>query len=191
MRNVEDIVTDAEVIRVHAHANFGPMSPREVVNDGVRKYAVGYSGGHTQQCILYEHGLIGKPKGYSANLTKKGKEYARALGDAAQARIADLERQVAAAREIERNVQAAREHEHNRAEKALADFKSAAEDAAMWFNAFARTAALCLKQADQIADEKALADRVWSAWGNWRADDEFLDEDEKTACAAYRKARGM
>lgn len=135
MRNVEDIVTDAEVIRVHAYANFGPMSPREVVNDGVRKYAVGYSGGHTQQCILYEHGLIGKPKGYSANLTKKGKEYARALGDADKARIEDLER--------------------------------------------------------QLAEEKALADGVWSAWGNWRADDEFLDEDEKGACAAYRKARGL
>ncbi len=99
---LEEIISDAEIIRVHGHANFGPtMTPREVVNDGVRKYAVGYSSGHTQLCILLEHGLITKPRPgrYEASLTKKGKRYARALGvyqDAvtaasAQARIAELE----------------------------------------------------------------------------------------------------
>ena len=75
------IISDAEITRVHGHANFGAMTPREVVNDGVRKYMVGYQGGQTQLCILLEHGLITKPRPgrYDANLTKKGKAYARAL----------------------------------------------------------------------------------------------------------------
>lgn len=77
-----EIISDAEIIRVHGHANFGDISPREVVNEGVRKYAVGYHSGHTQLCILLEHGLITKPRpgSYDANLTKKGKRYARAMG---------------------------------------------------------------------------------------------------------------
>ncbi|MDP2047540.1 MAG: hypothetical protein Q8K33_01420 [Cypionkella sp.] len=79
-----EIISDEEIIRVHGHANFGDMSPREVVNDGVRKYAIGYTGGHTQLCILIEHGLITKPKPgkYSSNLTQKGKRYARAVSAA-------------------------------------------------------------------------------------------------------------
>ena len=79
----EEIISDEEVIRVHGYANFGDMSPREVVNDGVRKYAIGYSGGHTQLCILLEHKLITKPKPgrYGANLTVKGKRYARAVSE--------------------------------------------------------------------------------------------------------------
>ena len=77
-----EIVTDAEIARVHGHANFGTMTAREVVNDGVRKYAVGYHSGYTQLSILLEHGLITKPRpgSHDANLTKKGKAYARALG---------------------------------------------------------------------------------------------------------------
>lgn len=77
----EDIISDEEIIRVHGYANFGDMSPREVVNDGVRKYAIGFTGGHTQLCILLEHKLITKPKPgkYAANLTQKGKRYARAV----------------------------------------------------------------------------------------------------------------
>ena len=77
----EQIITDDEIIHVHANANFGSMTPREVVNDGVRKYAVGYQGGSTQLAILREHGLITAPKGcgYKANLTEKGKRYARSI----------------------------------------------------------------------------------------------------------------
>ena len=77
----EEIISDAEIIRVHAYANFGSMTPRQVVNDGVRKYAVGFTGGSTQVAILREHGLIKKPKGcgYKADLTEKGKRYARAI----------------------------------------------------------------------------------------------------------------
>lgn len=80
---LEAIISDEEIVRVHGHANFGPtMTPRDVVNEGVRKYAVGYTSGYTQLTILLEHGLITKPRPgrYEASLTKKGKRYARALG---------------------------------------------------------------------------------------------------------------
>lgn len=79
----DEIISDEEIVRVHGHANFGSMTPREVVNDGVRKYAVGYTGGSTQLSILREHGLITAPKGisYQANLTEKGKRYARSIYD--------------------------------------------------------------------------------------------------------------
>lgn len=78
---LDEIISDAAIIRVHGNANFGSMDPREVVNDGVRKSAIGYHCGHTQVCILREHGLITKSRGMSfdVNLTKKGKRYARAL----------------------------------------------------------------------------------------------------------------
>ena len=77
----EQIITDEQIIRVHAYANFGSMTAREVVNDGVRKYAVGYTGGSTQVAILREHGLIKRPKnaGYKADVTEKGKRYARSI----------------------------------------------------------------------------------------------------------------
>ena len=77
----EEIISDDEIIRVHGYANFGSMTPREVVNDGVHKYATGYTGGSTQVAILREHGLITAPNnsGYRANLTQKGKAYARSI----------------------------------------------------------------------------------------------------------------
>jgi hypothetical protein len=93
MTEAHDIISDEEIARVHANANFGSMTPREVVNDGVQKYAVGYQGGSTQVAILREHGLISKPKnyGYKANLTEKGKRYARAIyHDTLRAEIARL-----------------------------------------------------------------------------------------------------
>lgn len=87
-----EIISDEEIARVHGHANFGSISPREVVNDGVRKYAVGYHSGHTQLCILMEHGLITKPRPgrYDANLTKKGKKYARVLYRNQSALLAEI-----------------------------------------------------------------------------------------------------
>lgn len=97
IERLREIVSDDEVARVHGNANFGTMSPREVVNDGVRKYAVGYQGGHTQLCILMEHGLITKPRPgrYDASLTKKGRRYFRELqqsaADALEAAKAEIE----------------------------------------------------------------------------------------------------
>jgi hypothetical protein len=76
-----EIISDAEIERVHGHANFGDMSKRGVVDDGVLKYAFGYTSGHTQLCILQEHGLIRKPRpgSYSSVLTQKGSNYLRAV----------------------------------------------------------------------------------------------------------------
>ena len=80
MNKPEDIISDEAVTRVHGRANFGSMTPREVLADGVLKYAMGYSGGHTQLCILMEHKLIKKPKPgkYYTTLTKLGQKYLRA-----------------------------------------------------------------------------------------------------------------
>jgi len=77
----EDIISDAEIARVHGRANFGTMTARQVVDDGIGKVVVGYHCGHTQFTILREHGLITKPKAmsYDCNLTKKGKKYYRAI----------------------------------------------------------------------------------------------------------------
>ena len=79
--DLAEVISDDEIARVHGHANFGAITAREVVNDGVRKYAVGYEGGYTQLTILLEHGLITMPRpgSYAANLTKKGKRYGRVL----------------------------------------------------------------------------------------------------------------
>lgn len=76
-----ELISDAEVTRVHGHANFGDMAPRDVIRDGVVKYAMGYTGGHTQLSILIEHALIHKPKpgSYQSTLTKKGRAYLRAI----------------------------------------------------------------------------------------------------------------
>lgn len=77
----QDIVTDAEIDRVHANANFGSMSRRWVVDEGVLKFAFGYHCGYTQQQILIEHDLI-RFRGMNerGELTAKGKQYLRALG---------------------------------------------------------------------------------------------------------------
>lgn len=81
MTKPEDIISDAEIERVHGNARFGPISKRRVVNEGVLKYAFGHSTGHTLLCILLEHGLIRQPKpgAYSSTLTKKGFRYLNAL----------------------------------------------------------------------------------------------------------------
>jgi hypothetical protein len=78
---VNNIIRDAEIERVHANANFGSMPKRRVVDEGVLKYAFGYSSGSTQLSILLEHGLIRKPKPgrYGSVLTVKGQRYLRAM----------------------------------------------------------------------------------------------------------------
>ena len=67
----EEIITDEEIERVHANANFGSMGKREVVNQGVLKCASGYYQGHTSTQIIKEHGLVTK----NYRLTNKGKRY--------------------------------------------------------------------------------------------------------------------
>jgi len=81
MDNPLKIVTDADIERVHANANFGDMSKRDVIDAGVLKAAFGYSDGHTSHCILEEHGLIrrNRPRTSYPSLTKKGQRYLRAI----------------------------------------------------------------------------------------------------------------
>lgn len=89
MQKTTDIVSDAEIERVHGYANFGSISKRGVVNEGVMKYAFGFTSGHTEMTILREHGLIklSRRMSYDADLTKKGKKYLRALVDGRFAEI--------------------------------------------------------------------------------------------------------
>lgn len=79
-RTAKDIVSDHEIIEVHAYARFGGMSPRRVVDEGVLKYAFGYHHGSTARAILLEHGLmIEEGRHRHPRLTGKGADYLRAL----------------------------------------------------------------------------------------------------------------
>ena len=65
------MVTDSELAKVFAFANFGSMTHREVVRLGVLKCASGFHQGHTSRTILVQLGLITD----KYRLTQKGKEY--------------------------------------------------------------------------------------------------------------------
>ncbi|MDL4864120.1 hypothetical protein NPJ88_017440 [Halomonas elongata] len=67
----EEIISDEEIERVHANANFGAMGKRTAVNQGVLKCASGYYQGHTSRQIITEHGLVT----HDYELTAKGKAY--------------------------------------------------------------------------------------------------------------------
>jgi len=43
--NPEDIISDSEVDRVHSHANFGDISNRDILDQGVLKAAFGWHHG--------------------------------------------------------------------------------------------------------------------------------------------------
>ena len=81
MTTTSEIISDEEIERVHAYANFGDMLKRDVVDDGVLQFVFGYDTGHTQMTILREHGLLraSKPRSYRADLSAKGKDYLRAM----------------------------------------------------------------------------------------------------------------
>ena len=65
------IITDEEIERVHANANFGGMDKRTVVDQGVLKCASGYYQGSTSNRIIKDHGLVAD----DYELTVKGKAY--------------------------------------------------------------------------------------------------------------------
>ena len=75
---VHEIISDEELDRVHANADFGDMTKREVVNLGVLKCASGFYLGSASRHIVNEHGLIDQ----DYNLTAKGRAYLwAAFGD--------------------------------------------------------------------------------------------------------------
>ena len=83
MVKLSDIITDAEIDRVHGNANFGYMDKRDVVNEGVAKIHLSYSCGYTQEQILIGHGLVFERKGRSPKFLKpKGKRYFAAMQSA-------------------------------------------------------------------------------------------------------------
>lgn len=69
--NLQDIISDEEINRVHADANFGSMDNRQVVNQGVLKCASGYYQGNISRRIIKKHNLITD----EYELTSKGKAY--------------------------------------------------------------------------------------------------------------------
>ena len=71
MSGSQEIITDEEIERVHANADFGSMKKRDVVDQGILKCASGYHQGHTSTQIITEHGLISK----EYELTAKGRSY--------------------------------------------------------------------------------------------------------------------
>lgn len=79
MKTPEEILSDADIERVHANANFGATSKRDVVESGLISYAFGFTTGNTMLQILAEHNLVRISKGYNATLTKRGFEYLRAM----------------------------------------------------------------------------------------------------------------
>ena len=81
MKPTSDQLTANELERVHGNADFGPnQTPRQVVEESLKKIVVGYIVRHTAMCILREHKLISKPhRRRTPNLTEKGRKYLRAM----------------------------------------------------------------------------------------------------------------
>ncbi|GHB27506.1 hypothetical protein GCM10007094_14790 [Pseudovibrio japonicus] len=75
----EEIISDAEIERVHANANFGDMAKRDVVNSGVIKAAFGYGTGSTAYRILRDHRLVKKFDRRGLRLTQLGYRYLRSI----------------------------------------------------------------------------------------------------------------
>lgn len=75
----KEIISNAEIERVHANANFGDMTKRDVVDDTVTKAAFGYHTGYTAGQIAHEHGLVRVPRAGGLVLTQKGYRYLHAM----------------------------------------------------------------------------------------------------------------
>lgn len=74
MANLEresEIVSDGELAQAFGNANFGNMTPRDVVRQGVLKCASGFYQGHTSMTICKELGLID----HQYEVTAKGRQY--------------------------------------------------------------------------------------------------------------------
>jgi len=66
-----EIISDEEIEKVHANANFGNTSKRDVVRFATLKAACGYFSGATAMQIIREHNLIDS----NYKLTNKGRAY--------------------------------------------------------------------------------------------------------------------
>jgi len=71
-QSIKEIVTEGELDAVWGSADFGSLSKREVIYDGLLHCLGGYRTGHTLKEILIQLGLVYANKW---DLTKKGREY--------------------------------------------------------------------------------------------------------------------
>lgn len=71
MTDLERIVTDEELAEAYGNADFGSMTPREVVKIGILKAASGFYQGSTSRAILIDLKLIRD----DYVITPKGKQY--------------------------------------------------------------------------------------------------------------------
>ena len=74
---IQDIISDDEVERVHANAQFGSMSKRAVIAEALLACAGGYTPGSTALTILSEHGLLhlSTIRKRTKVLSNKGRKY--------------------------------------------------------------------------------------------------------------------
>jgi hypothetical protein len=68
---VEQLVTDEDLERAWGNANFGGMTPREVIRLGTLKCLAGWYQGYTSKTICTELGLIDS----QYRVTAKGRAY--------------------------------------------------------------------------------------------------------------------
>lgn len=68
---VEELIPDADLDRAWGNANFGGMTKREVLREGVLKCLAGWHQGHTSKTICTELGLISQ----AYRVTPKGRAY--------------------------------------------------------------------------------------------------------------------
>lgn len=71
MTELEKMISDEQLDKVFAYANFGNTTKRDVVKYALMKVACSYHNGYTSQQIINELGLCTS----DLKLTKKGKEY--------------------------------------------------------------------------------------------------------------------
>ncbi len=72
LQELQDLVSNQEIENAFKGTNFGSeLSRRQIIANGVLKYASGYHSGSTLQAILKELGLLT----IKLSLTKKGKAY--------------------------------------------------------------------------------------------------------------------
>jgi hypothetical protein len=72
LTNAQKIIDDKTLEEIFGYSDFGrSWTKREILNNGVLKYASGYETGRTVQCICIALGLYDEKKG----LTQKGREY--------------------------------------------------------------------------------------------------------------------
>lgn len=69
--NVNELVTDEQILKAFENTNFGAMHKRDLIRYGLLKVTCGYYNGHTLKHILIELGLTTQ----KLSITKKGKQY--------------------------------------------------------------------------------------------------------------------